>query len=351
MTDIRVISTQPAPVTTFRDQAAAISPTYLKGPWGTKWIYTHAIILDGIADGTAFAALAGNPSVAPTDGIPWLALDRQIDQGPNEPLTSFRVRLAQWLDLWRLAGSQRSVLLALASYFTPNGYTIETVNDSQLGSDVTAWDSSTAGADPPTHTLTTPHNWNWDGIYVAGRSWVIIFGGPWTQGPLIGGFTFGDGTVLGFTGGNPPNDAPSIRGLVAKWKSAGDYVAQIIIAFDATWYQPTDTLPSAKLPDGTWGPWGRRATETESTGPWGQASTLSEQYSQWGQVTEQQVAGPEGVVQFARVWSNRSTRTQTTASGVRGYEPRVSHSTTTATNAPSYTPTRPATSCFMGPVL
>jgi len=350
-----IISSTPPVSTTFRDLAAQITPTYLRGPWGTKWIYTHAIIFDALADGMAFAACAGLPQVAPPDGLQWLALDRQIDQGPNEPSTSFRLRLTQWLDLWLTAGSQRGILRALGSYLTPGSYTVETVNDTIAANSTTytAWDSSTAQADPPTHYLESPGNWYWDSLNIPGRSWVIIYGGPWTQGPTWGSFNWGDGTVWGMSGGNPPNDAASIRGLVKKWKSAGDFVCEVIVAFDSSWYVPTLTYPNAKLPDGTWHYWGKVATETESYGLWGNVtSTTGLLQGAWGQVVTQQVPGAQGTPIFARVYTPLSSRTTNSAGTVaQSYTPLSSRTTTTATSVRGYVPSRPATSCFLGPVL
>lgn len=262
---MNVISTQPAPTTNFRNLAAQLAPTYLSGPWGTKWLYTHAIIFDTIAEAASFAAMCGNPSRSPTDGLPWLQLDRQIDPGPHEPEASVRARLAQWLDLWVVAGSQRAILRALGSYFIgftivegASPITIETVNDSTaVAVGVTAWD--VGPADPPTHVLADPGNWNWDGAVVPGRSWVIVFNGPWAQSRTWGdGGTWGDGHVWGSN--MSVNDASSLRALVAKRKAAGNSVAWIIVAFDPTWFVATLPPGDAKLPDGNWGTWGKIAT-------------------------------------------------------------------------------------------
>lgn len=344
--------TTPAPTSTiFRAQAYALSPTYLQGPWGTKWIYSHSIIFDALADGAAYAVLTGMPSFAPLDGVPYIAQDRQIDQGPNESTLSFRIRLQQWLDLWRNAGMQRAVLRSLTSYLTPGSYTIETVNDTiAIGANsYTAWDQSIGGADPPTHFEESPGNWDWDGLQIPGRSWVIIFAGPWAQTPVLGGFNVGDGTVLGFDG--TVNDAPSIRALVRKWKSAGNYVSQVILAFDATWYDPTLPPGDPKLPDGTWGTWGKVSTSTESIGPWGEVTTTTQSIGPWGEVNTLQVPGAEGEINFARVWGPIQIRTTTTATSAPSLTPIASRSTTTATSVRSFIPARDASSCFLGPVV
>lgn len=341
-----------APPTTsaFRDYARAISPTSLQGPNGQRLMFTLAIEYDALADSAGYAVRFRFPSLAPDDALPYLALDRQIDRGPNESRASYVQRLIEWLDLWRTAGSQRAILNALSAYLLPGSYTVETVNDSLPVQNVTTWDVSIGGADPPTHYQTTPFNWTWDALFVRGRSWVIIYAGPWAQTPLIGGFKLGDGTVLGFNA--TVNDAPSIRAEVKKWKSAGDYVSQIIVAFDTAWYQPTHAI-GAHMPDGTWGTWGIEQNQTPNLmAQWGKVMTETESFGQWGEVNIGQVPGPEGTINFARVYQPRSTRTTTTATSARSYIPNAARSPASiALTMPCYIPGRVSSSCFLGPVL
>ena len=87
----------------------------------------------------AYAVRARFPDCAPSDALPWLAIDRQIDRGPNEGETSYRARLKLWLDLWRHAGSAQSVITALEVWWG-GGVEISTVAQSQPGIG-TAWDT------------------------------------------------------------------------------------------------------------------------------------------------------------------------------------------------------------------
>lgn len=259
-----------APVTTvFRDIAYAISPPWLRGPVGQKFMYCQAIQYDALADAFAYAIRFGLPTYAAPDSLPYIGQDRQIDRGPAEPTASYTARLIQWLDLWASAGSAPSVIQSVTSYFIgftivsgTSPVTVETVNDqvtTALGT-LNVWDSGPS--DPPVHTVSNPGNWNWDGLKVPGRSWVIIFNGPWTKGLKwqAGGRKWGSGLAWGGTTTGTSQDGKSIKSLVKKWKSAGCIVQDIIVAFDNTWFQPASAPGSPKLPDGTWGTWGKITT-------------------------------------------------------------------------------------------
>jgi len=234
----------------FADTVYFLSPTFLQGYFGSRYMFCMAIMYDALADAASLAVRARFPDCAPDDALPYLAQDRQIDRGPNEPRDSYDQRLIQWLDLWRHAGSQPAILQALSSYFLPSTTTVETVNDTTTD-DLTAWDVSVAGAQPPTHYLDSPGNWDWDGQRVPGRSWVIVYNGPWAQTQTWGdGSVWGDDNVL-----MTSEEGGALRGLVAKWKAAGNSVPWIIIAFDPSWFVPTLPPGSPLLPDGQWGPW------------------------------------------------------------------------------------------------
>ncbi len=231
-----------------------LSPTFLLGPNGAAYMYTMALQFDALDDAASYAVRERYPATCSDDALQYLQQDRQIDRGPNEGRPSFEARLRQWLDLWRTAGGAPAVLRALDSYFLPSTVEIETVNDT-TADNLTAWDVNTS--DPPDHYLESPGNWDWDGMPTPGRSWVIIFNGPWAQTPKWGdGHKWGDGTCWGFNG--TVDVAVTLRNLVAKWKSGGCSVPWIIISFSnaATWFSHSFALPSAGLPDGTWGNWG-----------------------------------------------------------------------------------------------
>lgn len=242
----------PAPPN-FSGQVYYLSPSYLQGYFGSRYMFALALQFDAMADAASYAVRARFPTHAPDDALPVLSSDRQIDRGPSEPRESFEARLIAWLDLWRRAGSAWAVLTAFESYFLPSSTTIETVNDTTTD-DITAWNVQTDLAGPPVHYQESPGNWDWDGQRIPGRAWVIVFNGPWAQTQTWGdGSRWGDGKVWGFNGTTAV--AQFFRSQLARWKAAGCSVPYIIIAFDPSWFQPTLPPGSPLLPDGTWGPW------------------------------------------------------------------------------------------------
>ena len=250
--------------TNFRDyvQDPLSVPSWLRGPVTGPFMVSMAVQFDALVDACAYAIRARFPGSAPDDAFVWIQQDRQIDRGFQEPLSSYIVRLIQWLDLWRLAGSAYAVLLALLGYLTPDQIQILHVSNTGV------WDgyNANAGASPPTNGILSsgfvpPFHidpgaaWNWDGrTWQWWRFWVILFPDPalYTQGTTWGAFHYGDGTLYGLGGPLATSGTgPSLKALVKKWKTLGAFCPSIILAWDPTWLLPSS--PSGKLPDGTWG--------------------------------------------------------------------------------------------------
>lgn len=259
--------------TTFRDLAAALSPPWLQGPVGSRILYSLAVQFDALADAATYAIRYRSPIYAPEDAIPYLQQDRLIDRGPNESLSSFRMRLTRYLDLWARAGLNRGIINALQSYLVTlsgslqNSITI--VAESARALNVTAWDTATGNQDPQTHYAATPYNWQWDQIYAPGRFWVIIGDNGQnllTPSPNWAAFSWGDGTLYGCTA--VAGYTQGIKNVVKKWKSAGS-TAQVVYNYSSSYYVPTLTSGSPFLPNGTWGTWGYRQTSTLPFRQWG----------------------------------------------------------------------------------
>ncbi len=299
--------------TTMRDSGYAISPQWMRAYWFSRIMYALWVQYDALLDAGGYAVLAGLPSKAPLDALPWIGKDRQIFQGPNEPTQAYIARLQQWLDLWRHAGSSTGILLALRSYVAPllpKILTVQSSGDSRLSS----WDTYDDGESPfpPGASNPTPPdhyvypglaNWDWDGAiqpfyfpWMYWRKWVVIFSppgdpnSPWTaptatwspatgtvttsvvadpvygtvyqgsggSGSVSTEFDWDDGTNWDWTGSAA--DATSLTSLAKQWKSAGCWIPWIIVTYDATMFDETSPVGINK-PDGTWGYWGKVVTD------------------------------------------------------------------------------------------
>jgi hypothetical protein len=268
----------------FRDFGDAIAASWWNGPNGQRYRYAINIVVDAMADGAALAVLARFPDQAPFDAFPWLALDRQIDQGYAESLSHYIGRLKQWLDLWEWAGLPVGILMALLGYVYPIAPEILVVwtyaQTFSLQQPQTTWWTYASGAPEPMpypNTIPTepaylevqPPNWQWDSVsapllYPGGwyRMWVVIFsigGSPWAAPTATwgGGATWGDGTCWGWSG--TATQGASISTLCRKWKAAHCSIPVVIVSYDATMFDSTQAFGSAKLPDGTWGRFGKVA--------------------------------------------------------------------------------------------
>lgn len=253
--------------TTFRDMVAAISPSWLQGFVGLRFMYSMAIQFDAIADAAAYAVRARFPDLAPPDAFPYLANDRQIEQGFQEPQTSYATRLTQWLDRWSHVGSPFGLLMAIRGFISPDLAMVATVNNRGVY-DYYSQGVQDAPSVPPTH-FKAPGSlyWAWDRFswpylftFAYWRIWVIIWpsAGTWTQtthkyddglSKWDAGFTYDwSGTVA---------QANALRALIKKWKRSRTWVPWIIISFD-----PLAFLPSGadELPNGLYGTWSKVVT-------------------------------------------------------------------------------------------
>lgn len=305
--------TQPSPLvtppttTTFVDEGQAISPTWLRAHWSSRVEYSLQVSFDALSDAAGYAIRAGLPSLAPVDALPWLAQDRQLQQGPGETNAAFVSRLQQWMDIWRHAGTSTGLMLALRSAVAPSTPEMACVSSSGA---ISSWDTyanglvpfpaSASEPDPPAHQAILPNNWLWDSVsqpfyapWMWWRKWIIIWsigGSPWpapsatwaTGGSLSlsvvangtygqvyvnggtpstpgTGFVWGDGTCWGWAG--TAAQAQALTNLARQWKSAGCWIPWILVTYEATMFDLLQSFGSSKLPDGTWGYWSKVATD------------------------------------------------------------------------------------------
>ena len=291
----------PPATANLRNLGAALYPVYMQGPTFSSYLWSIDLIHDCAVDTTSMALRAALATYAPYDAFTWIAQDRQIFQGPNEPLPTYQRRLVQWLDIWRHAGSSTALMLATLAYLFPLAPQIATVQSSGDGT-ISTWDTYYAGSapfpagqtqpTPPYHQVVTA-NWNWDGLappfyysWMSWRKWLIIQSNgsqaPWSaptatwasggtfalavaSDPNYGtvyknGGTPASGSATSFAWGDrvtcwgwsgTASQALGLEQLCAEWKSAGCWIPWIIVCYDAAHLQSNSV--SADLPAGLWG--------------------------------------------------------------------------------------------------
>jgi hypothetical protein len=249
--------------TTFRDLVFTLSPSWLRGFVGSRFMYSMAIQFDAIGDLVAYAVLARFPQTAPPDAFPSLANDRQIDQGFQEPQASYALRLTQYLDRWAHAGAPWGVLMAVRGWAAPDLCRVQTINN------YGAWDYYAAGvqdgpAVPPTHIVPAGRAplWNWDSSsgfqmvnYAFWRMWVVIYPSASTATQTAqkwgDGSKWGSGSTWGIAG---PSAAAwqSMLAVIRKWKRTRTWIVCVIVCWD-----PNAFLPAASdlEPAGQYGTW------------------------------------------------------------------------------------------------
>lgn len=229
----------------FRDLYLRLVPSWLKDPeQGARVVYSVGLLADAMAERVRLSLRLRFPELAPADAMPYVARDRRLVRGLGETDAAFATRSLRWLDDHLTRGNAFALLAQLRAYL--NTPTVLRAVDRRGN-----WYTLDEGAFA--HDLDAG-NWNWDGVAASprwGRGWVIIYGGPWVAGPLIGASDLWGGAIggEGFTIGSTatPRQVADVRRIVADWKAAGTVCEYAIVAFD-----PASFDPSAPEPDGTW---------------------------------------------------------------------------------------------------
>jgi|GEM_PF-3024714 len=161
------------------------SPRTLRGHFGRRFQGMLGLMLDEFAEAAAQAVKAPwvqeNP---PPDALGPIGRESLLGRYPTETRPQYQTRIARaWTD-WQVAGDESSIIDQLAAAGHP-------------GAVIYRWTAS--------------GSWS---------EFVVFF--PFgthsvTAGPVVGGFTVGDGTILG-PGGITPTELNTLRGIIRQWK-------------------------------------------------------------------------------------------------------------------------------------
>jgi hypothetical protein len=257
-----------------RDQIKAISPTWLQGDVGERYLYSAAIVLDAAVDRLEQGACGCAPQKCDPSYLPYIGRDRSTVRGLSATDANFAIRCKTAIYDWHFAGLAAGLMRTILGYLSPAAPAIRVVWSAKWsGSQPTQWysiaDGAEQGATPVSWSTQSPTGyvgeWQWDAIDNRRRCWVILYvnseGAPWiTRGRKYGdGSKYGDGHLYG-VGGITANQIATLRTLCRAWKSAHAYIPWIVVSFDDASFDPfavTSPGANATLPDGEWANWGK----------------------------------------------------------------------------------------------
>lgn len=234
----------------FAQSVKAKLPVWMQRSVGFRFILVLVVLADVGAQMLLEALYARFPGVGTPTALPLIGRSRGMIRGMNETDLGFAGRLIQWLDRWRIAGSQKAIAQAVRDYVSGNPK-VRVVN---RGGTMTTIDA--AGV----VTVQTGVAWDWDSLSNPSHAgfwsetWIIVYSPPWAKtGPQL------------VSAGSPPNTGPygigqlvprqdvdAIKGLLAQWKSAHSFIRCVIWTYDATLFDPANP---GSMPDGKWGEW------------------------------------------------------------------------------------------------
>lgn len=239
----------------FVDSFFASVPVWMTRPNGKAFLTAFMLFLDLCMVVLEESFYARMPGLGTPTALPLIAHDRGLLRGMTDTDASFSARLITWLDRWRQAGSQIAIARAIQDYVGGNPK-VKVVSRAGVMTTLEA-----GGASSSVQTVT----WDWDSISNPERAngahlgwntagalfwaeiWIIIYAPPWTQ---FAGWPGGPSPLGALN--MPRIDDENIKTLLAQWKSAHTFVRAVILTYDATLFDPSN---SAKMPNGKFGQW------------------------------------------------------------------------------------------------
>lgn len=234
--------------TTIRDAVEALSPPWLVRPNGLRFVYSIAVQLDAFWQLAREGVKAKLPGVTgyPATALPYVGSERELDryEGESDAVYADRIRYAH--DRHRGKGGPRELinqLQTMCAGLSSSAVPVRAVSNAGR------WWSRASQSAEFAQTFSSPNNWVWD-AYTARwwRGWVVIDStiAPWVKDMWGDPGVWGDGGTWGSNA--TVAQVASVESIVRKWKSAHETI-QIIVLFDSTVFDPTDTSPPN--PNGT----------------------------------------------------------------------------------------------------
>jgi hypothetical protein len=249
------------PQLSFRETLRHYVPPWLADRPGRnvafRYLYGIVSVLDAGAEVLMQGLQARFPGLCTPTALPYIGRDRRIIRGPQQTDAAYAAELLRWLEYWRGAGNAYTLALALQTFLYPGAPRVRIVTRSGV------WYT----LDPDgelTQTRAEPNNWDWDSITHPEKAghwsefWVIVYpphfndAGNWGTSD---GQTWGAGTAFGIDAAS--GTVAALRRLIQQWKGAHTRCVCLIVAYDATSFDPSAAPGAPGMPDGHWGRWSK----------------------------------------------------------------------------------------------
>jgi hypothetical protein len=169
----------------FRTSFVSYVPGWLSEGNAYAYLYTLEACRDLLCERAFEAMTIRLPGVGDPSNLPWLAFDRNLQQGPAEANASFSARLTGAGEAWAESGSAEAVLWQLQAYLSnlqpgvAATLPLATVvsNPTNTSPSYVTWTQlyqGTAQGAPATLTTVSPGNFSWDGLVHTWRRWLVL---------------------------------------------------------------------------------------------------------------------------------------------------------------------------------
>lgn len=193
-------------MTTYREWQPSLHPTGLAGTWGLAWGATLGEAKDTALAQAKDATKARFVDLAPSDALPYLGADTQIDRAPGEAEASWRDRIRGAWESWRWVGTRYGIgrAVSLLGYGWPAVWTQRELPRPELAA---MWARMT--------------------LVFTGRE-------SWGAEAAWGAFDWAARLVQPIEGALTAETRTQLRQVLRRWIGARDHVTSVVVAFGAT---------------------------------------------------------------------------------------------------------------------
>lgn len=164
------------PLTSFRGLFARISPTWLQGEFGAKYVQITVSLIGDMFQSLANLALMApwtKLEFSPDDAVPLVAEGSNLPRYFTDTNVSFRARVNDRWPTWELAGTKQQLLDQLILMGFPNAQIFEAIQDWPLRPPTPYWSQFWVLIPATDHSFTAGALWDDGSLWDDGTLWSI----------------------------------------------------------------------------------------------------------------------------------------------------------------------------------